>query len=181
MEDLVLELDTRRRLYETVCKYPGTHMRELARVLDMRLNLVDYHLHYLEKRDLVYATEDGEFKRFFPTDSPDGAERKDLTSAPDKPIVGMLRQPLPFRIIVLLARYVTRTHKELTDDLRRSPSTVSHHLEKLSRAGIVVALDDGRGYALSDRARIERILLAFKPHPASLADGFVEIWDSLEL
>ncbi len=181
MEDLGLELDTRRRLYETVCKYPGTHMRELARILDMRLNLVDYHLHYLEKRDLVYATEDGEYKRYYPRDSLDKMNRRDLTSAPDKPIVGMLRQPLPFRIIVLLAKHGTSTHKELTVSLRRAPSTVSHHLEKLTKAGIVVTVDQGRGYALSDQARIERILLAFTPQPTSLTEGFIEIWESLEL
>ena len=180
MEDPVLELATRKRLFEAVCQYPGTHMRELARVLGMQLNLVDYHLHYLEKRELVYATEDGEFKRYFPKDKLDGTGVRDLTSAPDKPVVGMLRQHLPFRIIVLLAKHGVRTHKELTVDLRRSPSTVSHHLTKLSNAGIVTAAEDGRGYQLVDQPRIERILLKFTPHPASLTDGFVEVWESLE-
>ena len=180
MEDPVLELESRRRLYEAVCEYPGTHMRELARILDMRLNLVDYHLHYLEKRDFVYATIEGEFKRFYPKDSLAEAERKDLTSASDKPIVGMLRQTVPFKIIVLLAKYGTRTHKELVDALGRSPSTISHHLDKLSTAGIVTTAEGGQGYVLSDRVRVERILLKFTPHPTSLTDGFIEIWESLE-
>jgi predicted transcriptional regulator len=179
LDELVFEVESRRRIYEAVCKFPGIHLRELSRTVDLKLNLVDYHLLYLEKREIIYSLLDGQFKRYYPKDMLDADHKKDIYGAPDKQLVGLLRQPIPFRIIVLLARSGVMSHKDLTEALHKSPSTVSHHLDKLHRAGAVTKSPEGRGYALSDPARIERILVSFTPHPETLADGFLEIWENL--
>jgi len=179
LDELVLEVENRRRIFESVCKYPGVHLRELSRIVDLKLNLVDYHLIYLERRGFVYPLQDGIFKRYYPKDIVGAEHRRDLVSAPDKPLLGLLRQPVPFRIIVLLAKRGTATHKDLTDALHKSSSTVSHHIGKLVIANVLVKEPDGRGYSLSDPARMERLLLAFTPQPSSLADGFIEIWENL--
>lgn len=179
MDKLVFEVESRRRIFETVCKFPGIHLRELCRTVNLKLNLVDYHLHYLEKRELIYSLENGQFKRYFPKDEVGAGQKMDLVSAPDKPIVGLLRQQVPFRIVILLAKSGIMAHGELTESLHKSPSTVSHHLEKLIEADVVVRTADAKGYRLSDPARIERILVSFNPQPFSLADGFLEIWESL--
>jgi predicted transcriptional regulator len=179
LDKLVFEVESRRRIFEAVCKFPGTHLRELSRTVSLKLNLVEYHLHYLEKRELVYSVLDGSFKRYFPKDELGTAEKRDTVSAPDKPIIGLLRQQVPFRIVILLAKSGILAHGDLAKSLHKSPSTVSHHLEKLIDAGMVIQSSDERGYRLSDPARIERLLVSFTPQPLSLADGFQEIWESL--
>lgn len=179
MDRLVFEVESRRRIFEAVCKFPGIHLRELSRTVNLKLNLVDYHLYHLEKHGLIYSVLDGHFKRYFPKDELGAAEKRDTVSAPDKPIIGLLRQHVPFRIVILLAKSGIMAHGELAESLHKSPSTVSHHLEKLIDAGVVVRSSDERGFRLSDPARIEKLLVSFTPQPLSLADGFQEIWDGL--
>ncbi|KAF5028120.1 Bacterial regulatory protein, arsR family [anaerobic digester metagenome] len=181
MHDLAEEVGNRRNVYEMVCRYPGTHLRELSRMLGLAHNLTEYHLHYLEKRSLVFSQQDGMFKRYYPRDPPGTEDRRDRFSDRDKPIVAMLRKPIPFRIIVLLAKDGELLHKDLVAGVKRSPPTVSHHLEKLVGMGIVAKGGQGGGYLLADPPRIERILLAFTPQPASLMDGFIGIWEDLSV
>ncbi len=179
MDKLVFEVESRRRIFEAVCKFPGTHLRELSRTVNLKLNLVDYHLLYLEKRELIYSVLDGHFKRYFPKDEMGTEQKMDLVSAPDKPIVGLLRQQVPFRIVILLAKSGVMAHGGLAESLHKSPSTVSHHLDKLVQAGVVERSSDAKGYRLSDPARIERLLVSFTPQPLTLADGFLDIWENL--
>jgi len=177
--DPILEIETRRRIFEAVCKFPGIHMRELSREVHLEKNLVDYHLEYLEMNDVVRSESDGQFKRYFPLQTFEQAGAGALVSASDKATVMMLRQPVPFRVVVLIARRGCMAHKDLAKELRKSPSTLSHHLEKLQRAGVVSPNPDGRGYVLADEKRIARILLSFNPMPSLLANGFLDIWEDL--
>ncbi len=153
------------------------HLREIGREVRLSANLVDYHLLYLEKRELVYSIQDGQYKRYFPRDAI-GADWSHF-SAPDKRIVSLLRQRVPFRITILILRNGAMTHGEIVHGVRKSPSTVSHHLEKLLAVGVVSRNGNTSEYLISDPARIEKILLRFNPQLTSLTDGFLEIWDDL--
>jgi len=181
LDELVLELDSRRRIYEAVCKYPGTHLREIGRTVNLSTNLVDYHLLYLEKRGLVYSHVDGQYKRYFPKDSIGEGAGRNLVNAPDKGLVSLLRRQWPFRITLLILRNGAMTHGEIAKSIRRSPSTVSHHLGQLMGTGVVSKIDGASEYVIQDPERIERILLRFNPQPAALTEGFAEIWDDLVL
>jgi len=179
--DPILETETRRRIFEAVCKFPGIHMRELSREVQLQKNLVDYHLEYLEKNEVVRSESDGQFKRYFPLQAPDAKGNGAVVSASDKTTVMLLRQPVPFRVVVLLARRGCMSHKDLSKELRKSPATLSHHLDKLLRAGVVLPNPDGRGYLLADEKKIARILMSFTPMPSLLANGFLDIWEDLRL
>jgi len=181
LDELALELDSRRRIYDAVCKYPGTHLREIGRTVNLSPNLVDYHLLYLEKRELVYSLQDGLYKRYFPKDVIGEGRHRDLINAPDKCIVSLLRQRMPFRITLLLLKNGPMTHGRMVERIRKSPSTVSHHLDKLMKAGVVSKNEGKSEFAISSPAKIERILLQFNPQPANLTEGFLEIWDDLVL
>lgn len=172
MEDLVLEVETRRRIYQVVCDFPGLHLREVSRIVGLATNLVDYHLVCLEKRDIVRSVQDDQFKRYF-------AENVSISTS-DKRWIGMLRQTTPFRIVILLLDRENQTNKELAANLFKSPGTVTYHLGKLVEAGLVVKLQDRRGFSLSDPRRVERILMAFHPLPEVLTSGFREIWEEFE-
>jgi len=181
LDELALELDSRRRIYDAVCKYPGTHLREIGRTVSLSANLVDYHLLYLEKRELVYSLQDGLYKRYFPKDAIGESKRKDLISSPDKRIVSLLRQQVPFRITLLILKNGPMTHGRIVESIRKSPSTVSHHLDKLMKAGVVSKNEGKSEFTVSSPEKIERILLQFNPQPANLTEGFLEIWDDLVL
>jgi len=43
-----LDLEIRRSIYNHILKSPGLHERELARVLDIPLSTLDYHLYYIK-------------------------------------------------------------------------------------------------------------------------------------
>jgi len=179
--DPILEIETRRRIFEAVCKFPGIHMRELSREVRMQKNLVDYHLEYLEKNDVVRSELDGQFKRYFALQVPDSHAIGSVVSASDKATVMLLRQPVPFRVVVLLARRGCLSHKDLATQLRKSPATLSHHLDKLLKAGVVAPNPDGRGYVLADEKKTARILMSFTPMPSLLANGFLDVWEDLRL
>ncbi len=60
-----LELETRKELYELIRDSPGIHLRELERRLDLVVGSLQYHLHYLEKNNLISRFKDEEYVRYF--------------------------------------------------------------------------------------------------------------------
>lgn len=181
LREALLEVENRRLVYATVCRYPGVHLRELARFVGLKHNLVEYHLYYLEKLELVQSIQDGMFKRYFPSDSMGSDSRLDLLGAHDKRIVSLLRQPVVFKIIVLLFMTGAMSQKELSRQIRRSQSTINYHVSRLLETELVAKSEGGSGYVLVDPERMERILLTFSPQPFTLTDGFLDIWESLRL
>lgn len=179
MGDETLELETRRRIYEAVRKFPGIHLRELSRQLGLSVPLVDYHLNFLDKYGMVSGIADEQYRRFYPRD-PIGAENKtDVLSADEKRVVALLRQRIPLQIVLFLLKNGTAQHKEMVPLMGISPSTLSHHLNKLHRRGILVKTVSGeeRGYRLANEGQIARLLLTYEPPPGTLVDSFIEIWD----
>ncbi len=177
--DDALELETRKKIYDSVRKFPGLHLRELARQLELSVPLVDYHLNFLEKYGLVTGILDEQYKRFYPRD-PLGAEQKtDMLSAEEKRIVALLRQRMPLQIVLFIFKNGTVQHKDMVPIMGISPSTLSHHLNKLLRRGILVKSSSGkeRGYRLANEGQVARLLLHYEPPPGTLVDSFIEIWE----
>lgn len=179
MGEEALELETRKKIYDTVKRFPGLHLRELSRQLGLSVPLVDYHLNFLEKYGIVAGISDEQYKRFYPKD-PLGAEQKtDVLSADEKRIIALLRQRIPLQIVLFILKQGNAQHKEMVPFMGVSPSTLSHHLNKLQRRGILVktAAGDERGYRLANEAQIARLLLHYEPPPGTLVDSFAEIWE----
>jgi len=53
VEPEILELETRRKIYELIEKNPGLHLSKIAELLKMRVSLAEYHLLFLEKKDTI--------------------------------------------------------------------------------------------------------------------------------
>lgn len=179
MGDDALELETRRKIYEIIRKFPGLHLRELARQLGMSVPLVDYHLNFLEKYGIITGIQDEQYRRFYPRD-PIGAEQKtDALSADEKRIVALLRQRIPLQIVLFILKNGSAQHREMVPVMGISASTLSHHLNKLTRKGILLksAVGEERGYRLSNEGQIARLLLHYEPPPGTLVESFIEIWE----
>ena len=168
--DDVLELETRRRIFDLVQKNPGLHLSRIAEILGMRTSLVEYHLLYLEKNELILSTKESGYSRYF---------SKGSIGVDDKKIIAVLRQDVPLKIVLFLLKSSRSQHKEILENVDVSPSTLSYHLKKLQNNGIISVQTFGeeRGYFITDREGILRLLIKYKPY--NLIDSFKDIWIDL--
>jgi predicted transcriptional regulator len=178
--DLLL-LEARRRIHEHLSKYPGLHLRAIARALDMDPNHVKYHLQYMEKHEIVSSRKEDGYWRFWPRDEGAVGMRERLSSA-DKKILSVLRRPIPLHVTLILLDRDEATATQITEQVSVSRSTLHYHLGKLEKAGIVESHKEGRDryYWLSDADHIATILIEHRP-PPSLVAGFLEAWEQLGL
>ncbi len=174
----MLELETRRELYNIVRAFPGLHMREIQRKVDMSIALTEYHLRVLVKADLVTETSEGGYKRYYPSPEEGGKG----IGAQERRMLGTLRQAIPLRVTLLLLKDGQATNKEMSKRLGLSPSRLTFHLNKLLKVGVVRRLSrsEGKGYTLEDPATTLRLLVTNRP-PPDILDECTDLWEELGL
>ncbi|MFP4546403.1 MAG: winged helix-turn-helix transcriptional regulator [Methanomassiliicoccales archaeon] len=158
MED-PLALENRRRIYRLISDRPGTHIREMQRQLDMQTGLLSYHLDQMERRGLIRSESDGYRRRYFPSEGYLMADRRTIS---------LLRQDSPRRILMHLLVNGETTFSELREEMEVSKSTLSYHLKKLVKAGVI------------DSGRREREKLYWVESPQRVGDLLVSIGESIE-
>lgn len=169
-----LELDTRRRIYQYLQKFPGSHMREIGREVDIPMGTLEYHLHYLVKADLLTTRQDARYTRYFATGE---------LSRREKDVLAVLRQKVPRQISAHLLLEPASSHGHLLQKFQLSASTLSFHLKKLLTAGIVSVEKQGREnlYRVVEPDLVSRVLVQ---HKASFLDDvidrFADVWMGLE-
>lgn len=166
--------DVRAQVYDAVRRYPGIHLREIERQTGVSATLAQYHLRKLAEDGYVESHEQGGYVRHFPT-----AKGKSARVMPeDVPLVGLLREEVPLHVVLLLLDKGPLTHAELVAELGIAKSTVSYHLAKLAEAGLVERAGADARLRLTDRERVYRLLLAYRPTP-TLVDAFAKLWGDL--
>jgi len=168
----VLELETRRKIYDLVAKNPGLHLSKIAEILHMRISLVEYHLIYLVKNQIVIPVKESGYLRFYV---------KGKVGIEDKRILALLRQDVPLKIMLYLLKNATSRHKDLLRNIDVAPSTLSYHLKKLFKHGLIAIHTNGdkSGYSVVNRETIVRLLIQYKPY--NLIEGFKDIWIDLSV
>ena len=161
-----------RRLVE---EYPGLHLRELARRLDLDVRAARHHLNRLEKSGYVSVLRFGRFMRYFPRKEKDQAEMVDRK---DKVLLGHLRNSIALSLVIHLISSGPTRLADLSAKVKISPSRASFHLRKLERAGIVVRRKDGGPkYDVEDPDKLKELLRAYRPMPDQV-DGLLDLWDA---
>lgn len=182
MDEEVLAVQTRRALFDFVRRNPGFHLREIARALDLSITLVDYHLRFLEKHDLVGSSMDGEYKRYYPRSTPGDATAGPALSEPEKQILATLRQPVPFRVVAYLMERESATHKEILAKVPVSPSTLSHHLKKMLATGVLSRMESReRGYRVENPKSIARLMTTYELATKDQVDTFLRVWGEFRI
>jgi predicted transcriptional regulator len=171
MED-VLELETRRKIFEIISKNPGIHLSKIAELAGMRISHVEYHINYLEKHDIAVGEKTTGYKRFY---------IKGTIGTQDKRYLSVLRQKTLLHIILFLLKNDSAQHKEILENVAVSPSTLSYHLKKLVKHNIVEVQRSGenKGYQLRDKDEIIRWLIQYKPF--DLYEEFVNVWNDFSI
>src|SRR5438552_15783538 len=169
-----LELETRRRIYQHLQRFPGAHMREIGRDLDIPMGTLEYHLHYLVKADLLTIRQDPRYTRYFATGE---------LSRREKDVLAVLRQKVPRQIAAHLLLAPGSSHGALLTKFALSGSTLSFHLKKLVRTGIAQQEKSGREnlYRVVEPDLVARVLIQ---HRATffddVVDRFADVWMGLE-
>jgi len=165
--DDILELETRRNIFELVKKNPGLHLSKIAKTLKLRVSLAEYHLRYLEKHGLILSDTHTGYKRYVVTGEPKSIQKKNFS---------ILRQNNLLIIILFLLKKDQGSHKEILQQMKISPATLSYHLERLVKNKIIDVEKKGtsRIYRVKNSEELVNWLIKYKPY--DLLDGFNDIW-----
>lgn len=179
--DRVLALGARRRLHTQVNTFPGLHLAELARGLEMDPNHAKYHLDRLERSGLVASRHEGGFLVYFPKEHSELGMR-DVIGAQDKAVLAALRRPVPLHIALLLLERGRTTHAQLLAEVGVAHGTLHYHLKRMEDSGVLASLKEGRErwYTLAERDTVERLLTKYRP-PNALVEGFLDAWEGMQL
>ncbi len=170
--DEIFELNTRRQIYELVLKNQGLHLSKIAEILNMNISLVEYHLLFLEKNGIVYSDKTSGYARFYTKTGIGNSDRSTLS---------VLRQEIPLQIVLYLLKTNIAPHKDILKICNVAPSTLSYHLKKLVKHGIISTTTYGeeRGYSITNKEEIIRLLVQYKPF--SITKSFQDLWDDLRI
>ena len=124
----ILELETRKQIYEFIKNNPGLHLQEISRKTKIPKSTLQYHLRYLEKLDIIGIHSKVKIKRYYLTNK---------VGKQEKEILKLLREKTTRGIIIMLLFQTAISQKELSQDLEKTPKTISYHLDKLIKAGII--------------------------------------------
>jgi predicted transcriptional regulator len=162
----------RRRVYRHVLQYPGIHLRGVEHQLGISSALASYHLHELEKGGWLRSYEMQGYTRWFP-----GRRSREATlTRRERRMLGLLREEAALQVTLLLLERGEMTHGQLVEELGLAKSTVSYHLAKMERAGLVRRREEA--VTLADVDLAESLLLRFEPTP-DLLGRFRRLWEDL--
>jgi len=170
-EKKILDLDARRKIYEVVKKFAGSHFREIERKSKFPTGTVKYHLSYLVKNELIIEEKDGNNIRYFP---------KTFNSENSR-LLGFLRQKTIRKIILFILENNNCNHEQVVKAVGVSASTVSWHLKKLEQNNIIGFIKKGRKTfynILIDKEEIIKLLITYQESFFdSVVDRVIDMWE----
>ena len=165
----------RDMVIDAISTQPGIHMRQIARQLDVHVNLADYHLRILEKAGKVISVEKGGKKGFFPSTS----DPEKITLGPlERRILLLLREVRTLAIVLFLLVTGGARSGEVATEVKISPSTSTHHLKRLQKEGILEK-DQKRRYVVSEPEKVARIIIDHRPGEEDIVHSFESLWEEL--
>lgn len=127
-----LEHETRSDIHDLVDRHPGISLTDLADRLETPLSTVRHHVRTLERERHLTTQKRYGHRRLYPV----GAENEALAAAMDNESTATIIESIHER--------GQATVGEIVDDVGTTYSTVSHHLSRLSEAGVVTKEKEGR-------------------------------------
>ena len=166
----ILQLHSRKKIYEMIKKYAGTHFRELERKTGLPTGTLQYHLHYLSKHGIIKEEKKGNTIQYFTKEIPQ------LKRA----LLGSLRQKTMRHILLCILNNKECSQKEIVRFLRLSPSTTSWHLQKLIKEGTIKTIKKGKEsyYVLNgEEEKILHLLITYRESFLDrVVDQTIEMW-----
>jgi predicted transcriptional regulator len=156
--DFENDFEKRKLIYNYIMKFPGLHNREISRNLKIPRSTLLYHLNYLKKRGLIIDKDDGSYLRYFTNDE---------VFANDKELFAIIRKKIFRNIILVLAYHRVCTQTEIVNylknefNMKKHPTTIAFHLEKLLDLGIIECVPNGREKIYLGNFNMANLLIDF--------------------
>jgi predicted transcriptional regulator len=170
-EKKVLELDARRKIYEVVRQFAGSHFREIERKSKLSTGTVKYHLSYLAKNELIKEERDGNNLRYFPKEF----------KPENRKLLGLLRQKSIRDILLFILTHSDCNHEQIAGKVKLSPSTISWHLKKLEEEKVIEFIKKGRKTffnILIEKEEIIKLLITYQESFLdSIVDKVIDMWE----
>jgi len=126
----VLDTEVRKILYEYIDEYPGSHLREIARELDLKPSNAAWHLRKLEQTNLVRSRFIGGKKVYYLVDGGLEARVEAVAEA-------VLRNSNARKIMQYLNNNPGRHLLEIAHALDLNHHTVKWHIKKMYMAELI--------------------------------------------
>ena len=126
----VLDTEIRKNLYEYIDEYPGSHLREIARELDLKPSNAAWHLRKLEQTNLVRSRAIGGKKVYYLVEG--GVEAKQRAVAES-----ILRNKNARDIMQYVSEHPGKHLLEIAHALTINHHVVKWHINKLYEAELI--------------------------------------------
>jgi predicted transcriptional regulator len=153
-----LGLETRKKIYSFIEENPGVHLSQIAEILKMSAQLIDYHLSYLERYDLVSVVKEAGYKRCY---------IKGTLGSGEKEVLSLLRQEIPLKIVLYLLKNPHSRYVDILKFVDVTSPRFSYHLNKLIKHEVIetVSVPDAerKRYIVKNKKEIIKLLIRYKP------------------
>jgi DNA-binding transcriptional ArsR family regulator len=146
----ILSLKSRRDIYQFILKNPGMTIADISEKMNMSRSTLRHHLNYLIKTNLVSVKVDRKHKRLYVSDS---------VGVKDKELLDILRQKIPFKIIMYLLYPGFCSKNELAKNLDVSPRVIHFHLKKLLDMKIIKPAEVKDGGIIISYKKTKQLLI----------------------
>ena len=164
MDEDLLALKSRRRIFEHVSGNPGTYLREMETSLGFSVGDLQYHLGQLEKASIIYGHDDGRRKGYFVA-----------SEIPyfDRQAISIIRMRTPRRIILFLLMHPDASFREILAEFKFTKGALSFHLKRLTASEMVLKGKKEREsiFRLADPDRVKSLLITYR---AGIADEMLD-------
>jgi len=126
----VLNTEVRKNLYNYIDGFPGSHLREIARELDLKPSNAAWHLRKLEQTNLVRSRVIGGKKVFYLVDGGVEARREAVAES-------VLRNKNAYDIMFYLVDHPGKHLLEIANALELNHHTVKWHIKKMYMAELI--------------------------------------------
>lgn len=129
----ILDQFVRGQIYAIIKTNPGIHYNKIMEKIDVKNGTLSYHLHMLEKTDMIKSRKEGfRYRAFYTSDIKfPKDERYRLTE-------------LQTKIIDIIKSKEGIPQKEIAEKLKEKPQTISYNLKVLQQADLVKMNKKGR-------------------------------------
>jgi len=151
----IFDNNIRASIYEFILKNPGLHMCAISRKMNIPKSTLNYHLRCLINDGYITQKQNGRYSRYYV---------KNAVGEHEKKMISLIRQEIPYRILLLLFLDPNASQTQLGEYLDRHPTTVSFHMDKLIELGMIEESSSGNHikYRLKNPERISDLVLKYR-------------------
>ena len=131
-----LNQSTRQQIYNLIEQNEGVHLREICRLMDKKMGVIQYHIYVLESANLINSLKDGRYKRFF---------INHLDSPEKQIIISLLQRETTAKVLNLILQNNDggMAHSAIAKELDASSQAITWHIQKMMDADVITMMKHG--------------------------------------